>query len=107
MRIRVACCTADPRLVAHQMWIATRGLVTLELGRYLIMPYDADTCFHAQMTSLMLGAGDTPTATTRSIRRALDQHPHTPPVMKMAMVFSLRPLVEASGFEKNQLAMTG
>jgi AcrR family transcriptional regulator len=48
----------DPYLVAHQMWIALHGLVTLELGGYLIEPYDADTCFDSQVRSLMVGAGD-------------------------------------------------
>jgi len=69
---------ADPQLVAHQMWIAVHGLVTLELGRYLITPYDADTCFNAQLTGLILGAGDTPAATARSIQRALHQQADTP-----------------------------
>lgn len=48
----------DVQLIAHQMWIAVHGLVTLQLGGYLIDPYDADTCFDAQLTGLMLGAGD-------------------------------------------------
>jgi AcrR family transcriptional regulator len=39
----------DATLVAHQMWIAIHGLVTLELGGYLIEQYDADTCFDAQV----------------------------------------------------------
>jgi hypothetical protein len=34
------------------------GTVTLELGDYLIEPWDADRCFEAQLTSLMIGAGD-------------------------------------------------
>lgn len=49
---------ADPQLVANQMWISMHGLVTLELGGYLIDPYDADICFNAQLVGLMLGAGD-------------------------------------------------
>jgi AcrR family transcriptional regulator len=48
----------DPALVAHQMWLAVHGTVTLELGGYLIKPYDADRCFEAQLVSLMAGAGD-------------------------------------------------
>jgi AcrR family transcriptional regulator len=48
----------DAQLVAHQMWIALHGLVTLELGGYLIEPYDADTCFEAQVCGLIVGAGD-------------------------------------------------
>jgi AcrR family transcriptional regulator len=50
--------TADPYLVAHQMWIPLHGLVTLELGGYLALPYDADTCFTAQLLGLIVGAGD-------------------------------------------------
>jgi AcrR family transcriptional regulator len=57
--------TADPQLVAHQMWIALHGLVTLELGGYLVTPYDADTCFNAQVLGLIVGAGD-------SVGRALE-----------------------------------
>jgi AcrR family transcriptional regulator len=49
----------DPALVAHQMWLGVHGTVTLELGGYLIEPYDADRCFEAQLVSLMAGAGDT------------------------------------------------
>jgi AcrR family transcriptional regulator len=48
----------DAELVAHQMWIAVHGLVTLELGGYLPEPYDADTCFDAQIRSLLIAAGD-------------------------------------------------
>ncbi len=56
----------DPELVAHQMWIAVHGLVTLELGGYLIEPYDADTCFDAQIRSLLIAAGDESPAATQS-----------------------------------------
>jgi AcrR family transcriptional regulator len=48
----------DPALVAHQMWLAVHGTVTLDLGGYLVAPYDADRCFEAQLVSLMVGAGD-------------------------------------------------
>ena len=68
---------ADPQLVAHQMWIALHGLVTLELGRYLISPYDAEACFEAQVSGLMLGSGDSAAATARSVRQALDQYAAT------------------------------
>jgi AcrR family transcriptional regulator len=61
---------ADAQLLGHQMWIALHGLVTLELGSYLIDPYDADACFEAQVTGLMLSAGDSATATARSVGRA-------------------------------------
>lgn len=60
----------DPELVAHQMWIALHGLVTLDLGGYLVPPYDAETCYEAQLRSLMVGAGDTIEATDRSLHRA-------------------------------------
>jgi AcrR family transcriptional regulator len=59
--------TGDAELVAHQMWIAVHGLVTLELGDYLIEPYDADTCFDAQVRGLLIGAGDEASAATRSV----------------------------------------
>jgi AcrR family transcriptional regulator len=61
---------ADAHLLAHQMWIALHGLVTLELGSYLIDPYDAEVCFEAQVSGLMLGAGDNVPATSASVRRA-------------------------------------
>jgi AcrR family transcriptional regulator len=48
----------DPALVAHQMWLGVHGTVTLELGGYLIKPYDADRCFEAQLVGLMVSAGD-------------------------------------------------
>ena len=76
---------ADPPLVAHQMWIAMHGLVTLELGCYLVAPYDADACFLAQVTGLMLGAGDDPAATVQSVRRAFDRTRTVAPVMTMPM----------------------
>ncbi|HEY9474916.1 MAG TPA: TetR/AcrR family transcriptional regulator [Mycobacteriales bacterium] len=57
----------DAELVAHQMWSAIHGLVTLELGGYLIDPYSADRLFEAQLTSLMIGAGDEPATAARSV----------------------------------------
>jgi AcrR family transcriptional regulator len=57
----------DAELVAHQMWIAVHGLVTLELGGYLIEPYDADACFDAQVCGLLIGAGDEASAAMRSV----------------------------------------
>ena len=57
----------DAELVAHHMWIAVHGLVTLELGGYLLEPYDADTCFDTQVRSLLIGAGDEISAATRSV----------------------------------------
>jgi AcrR family transcriptional regulator len=57
----------DPVLVAHQMWFAVHGLVTLELGSYLIPPYDADRCFESQLVGLMTGAGDSLGRATESV----------------------------------------
>jgi AcrR family transcriptional regulator len=57
----------DPALVAHQMWLAVHGTVTLELGDYLIEPYDADRCFEAQLVGLMVGAGDDPHQAAASV----------------------------------------
>lgn len=57
----------DPALVAHQMWLAVHGTVTLELGAYLIDPYDADRCFEAQLVGLMVGAGDAMDDATASV----------------------------------------
>jgi AcrR family transcriptional regulator len=57
----------DAELVAHQMWIAVHGLVTLEVGGYLIEPYDADVCFDAQLCGLLIGAGDEASAAARSV----------------------------------------
>jgi AcrR family transcriptional regulator len=57
----------DAELAAHQLWSALHGLVTLELGGYLIEPYDADTCFEPQLRDLMVGAGDSLDAATRSV----------------------------------------
>ncbi|MEV6986779.1 TetR/AcrR family transcriptional regulator [Sphaerisporangium sp. NPDC051017] len=59
--------TGDAELVAHQLWTAIHGLVTLELGDYLIEPCDADRVFEAQLTSLMIGVGDTLEAATGSV----------------------------------------
>lgn len=60
----------NAELVAHQMWSAAHGLVTLELGGYLIPPYDAETCFEAQLVGLMVGAGDTYPAAVESVERS-------------------------------------
>ncbi|WP_271220624.1 TetR/AcrR family transcriptional regulator [Streptosporangium carneum] len=57
----------DAELVAHQMWSAIHGLVTLELGDYLIAPYDADRCFEAQLTALMVSSGDALDAAASSV----------------------------------------
>jgi AcrR family transcriptional regulator len=48
----------DPVLIAHQMWLGVHGMSVLELGRYLVPPYDGDRLFGALLVSLMVGAGD-------------------------------------------------
>lgn len=57
----------DAELVAHRMWSAIHGLVVLELGGYLVAPYDAERCFEDQLVGLMVGAGDTPEAAAASV----------------------------------------
>lgn len=64
---------ADPGLVAHHMWFAVHGLVTLELGDYLIEPWTADECFETQLVALMVGAGDSPDAARRSIAASAER----------------------------------
>jgi AcrR family transcriptional regulator len=63
---------ADEYLVAHHMWLATHGAVTLELHGYLVEPCDADRCFESQLVTLMLGAGDTVEAATESVRASAE-----------------------------------
>lgn len=82
---------ADPQLVAHQMWIAVHGLVTLDLGRYLVDPYHADACYQAQVSGLMLGAGDDAAATAQSVRRALDRYTAAHPDHGNAAAATLAP----------------
>lgn len=60
----------DPQAVANQMWIALHGLVTLELGGYLIEPYTAESLFGSQVRSLLIGAGDGMDEATASLRAA-------------------------------------
>jgi AcrR family transcriptional regulator len=57
----------DATLVAHHMWLAMHGQVTLEIGGYLIEPCDADRCFESQLVTLMVGAGDTAEAASASV----------------------------------------
>ena len=63
----------DPGLVAHQMWIALHGLATLEVGGYLIDPYDAVLCFDAQVCNLLVGAGDSIESATKSVEMARER----------------------------------
>ncbi|WP_344252698.1 TetR/AcrR family transcriptional regulator [Actinoplanes campanulatus] len=64
---------ADEYLIAHQMWSATHGLVNLELGGYLVAPYDAEVCFEAQLVGLMVGAGDSVEDARRSVERSRER----------------------------------
>ncbi len=57
----------DPGLLAHHMWLGVHGTVILELGGYLIKPYDADRCLDTQLVSLMTGAGDEPARAEESV----------------------------------------
>lgn len=57
----------DPELIANQAWSGLHGLITLELGHYLVAPYDADSLFEAQLTGLMAGAGDDVKAAAASV----------------------------------------
>lgn len=61
---------SDPELVAHQLWIALHGLVTLDLGGYLVEPNTGDVCFEAQVCGMILGAGDDPQRARESVARA-------------------------------------
>jgi AcrR family transcriptional regulator len=63
----------DAGLIAHQMWIATHGLVTLELGNYFVAPWDVDRCFENQLVGLMVSVGDTREAATRSVALSHDR----------------------------------
>lgn len=60
----------DPARVAHQMWIGVHGLVTLELGGYLIEPYDADACFQTVVCGMLMGAGDDSAKAAASLEAA-------------------------------------
>jgi AcrR family transcriptional regulator len=57
----------DPVLMAHHMWLAVHGTVLLDVGGYLVPPYDANLCFESQLVSLMIGAGDKPESAARSV----------------------------------------
>lgn len=57
----------DAELIANDFWIAIHGLVTLELGDYLVEPYPADRCFESQLGGLLRGVGDSPDLVARSL----------------------------------------
>ena len=98
---------ADPLLVGQTMWIALHGLVALELGGYLIDPYDADLCFETQLRSLMVGAGDKHEATMISLARARRRRPPRP-ASASASASASAPAAAAPPSEKNSaLSNTG
>jgi AcrR family transcriptional regulator len=57
----------DPVLIAHHMWTGVHGTTLLELGRYLVPPYDGDGFLRSQLVSLMAGAGDEPARAETSV----------------------------------------
>ena len=57
----------DPMLIAHAMWLAVHGTVTLEIDDYLVPPYDGERCLEAQLVSMMVGAGDDREAAEASV----------------------------------------
>jgi AcrR family transcriptional regulator len=61
----------DPGMVAHQMWLGVHGTATLELGGYLIAPYNADSCFEMQLVTMMIGSGDDPAMADDSVAASL------------------------------------
>jgi AcrR family transcriptional regulator len=63
----------DPVLIAHQMWISVHGTSVLELGRYLVPPYDGDRFLGLQLVSLMVGAGDERAHAESSVATARDR----------------------------------
>ncbi len=63
----------EPLMAAHHMWLATHGLVTLELGSYLVDPCDADACFETQLVALMVGKGDALETATESVKTSAER----------------------------------
>ncbi|OLF10333.1 TetR/AcrR family transcriptional regulator [Actinophytocola xanthii] len=61
----------EPELVAHHMWLAVHGLVTMEIGEYLVDPCGPDRCFETQLVTLMVGAGDSTAAAEASVRASV------------------------------------
>jgi len=63
----------DPVLIAHQMWIGVHGTTVLELGRYLVPPYDGNGFLESQLASLMVGAGDISARAEASVAESLSR----------------------------------
>ena len=53
--------------MAHHMWLGVHGTVLLDLGGYLVPPYDVSLCFESQLVALMIGAGDDPVSAAASV----------------------------------------
>lgn len=66
---------SDPLLIAHEMWIASHGLVNLELGGYLIDPVDADRCYDSILNGLLIGVGDDPALVAASMAASTKRRP--------------------------------
>lgn len=64
---------ADPGLMAHHMWLGVHGTVLLDLGGYLVPPYDVSVCFESQLIALMIGAGDDPVSAATSVNHSLNR----------------------------------
>jgi hypothetical protein len=47
--------------------------VLLDVGGYLVPPYDASRCFESQLVSLMIGAGDDPVSAATSVKVSGDR----------------------------------
>lgn len=71
--------SGDPVAVAHRMWTGVHGVVSLELGAYLVAPYDADDCFESVLPALMVGAGDSPERAEASVELSRARLPETVP----------------------------
>jgi AcrR family transcriptional regulator len=63
----------DPVLIAHHMWMGVHGTTMLELGRYLVPPYDGNDFLEQELTSLMVGAGDDRARAKESVTASLDR----------------------------------
>jgi AcrR family transcriptional regulator len=64
----------DAEQVAQQLWIALHGLVVLELGGYLIAPFDAETCHQGQIQALLAALGDEPESVRASVDCGRNRH---------------------------------
>jgi AcrR family transcriptional regulator len=57
----------DAELVAHQMWTTVHGIVSLEVGRYLVEPCTGARIFETQLVGLMVSVGDTAESAADSV----------------------------------------